>query len=397
LHVLHVHDRLSWQGGADIHLLALLAQASGELRCSLAVGRIEAGPRLPRDVSLHRLRGLGGRVQEGVKAARRLVALAARLRPDLLHLHNIVQPEVLSAACALGPVVATVQDHRSFCPGRGKLLPTDLPCLRPLSARCASCFEDPEYAAWITALTRRRLQALGGCARLVTLSPYMADELQAAGLCASRLRVVPPFPWFAPAQDRSALATPRPPWILAAGRLVRAKGFHLLLQAYARSRCQLPLLIAGEGPARRELQAQARELGLAGDDERRAQFLGWVPHSALRALYNGARLAVLPSLWQEPFGITGLEALAAGVPVAAFDCGGISSWLAQERGWLLPHGDTEALAGALEAAMDESEAAARGARGAAWVAARYEPALLMQRLREVYREALRGPRAARME
>lgn len=386
MHILHIHDRLSARGGADIHLLAVAARQAQRQRVTLAVGRVERGLEPPQGVDLVRIPGLGGRMRQGSTARDRLAALVAELRPDLLHLHNVLQPEVMAWVAGQGPAVATVQDHRSFCPGRGRVLPDGTPCgVRPGAAACAPCFDDADYLAMITSVTQRRAQALTGFSRVVVLSHYMAGELATAGLEPAGLRVIPPFPWSPGPPQPPPPELPRVPVALAAGRLVWAKGFHLLLEAWARVRPPLPLLLVGEGPARPDLEAQAADLGLGPDDLR---FTGWLPRPQVEGLLGQARVALMPSLWAEPFGIWGLEAQARGVPVIAFDVGGVPDWLRPEHGWPVPAADVHALARAITEAADPAEAHRRGERAARFVAEGFDPRDLMARLDHCYQQAL---------
>src|SRR5690606_14974274 len=91
------------------------------------------------------------------------------------------------------------------------------------------------------------------------------------------------------------------------------------------------------------------------------------------AIYRRARALLMPSRWQEPFGIAGIEALAHGVPVVAYDSGGIADW--HPGGDLLvPWGDIDALASALRRAITLPPTPLR----------RHDPAELMQALARVY-------------
>jgi glycosyltransferase involved in cell wall biosynthesis len=386
MHIVHIHDRLSVRGGADIHLLAVAAQQALRRRVTVVVGRVERGLCPPPGVELLRIRGLGGRAREASAARDRLAASMATLEPDLLHLHNVLQPEVMSWVADQDPAVATVQDHRSFCPGRGRVLPDGAPCTLPPSVEtCARCLDEPTYTTMITTLTQRRARALTGFSRVVVLSSYMAGELASAGLEPARLRVIPPFPWSPGPPQPPPPDLPPGPFAIAAGRLVWAKGFHLLLEAWARVRPPLPLLLVGEGPARRALEIQALALGLGPDE---VHFTGWLPRPRVEGLLGSAQVALMPSLWAEPFGIAGLEAQAQGVPVIAFDVGGVASWLQPEHGWLVPAGSVDALVQAIGAASDPLVARRRGLRAAHFVAEHFDPEVLMDRLDATYREAL---------
>jgi glycosyltransferase involved in cell wall biosynthesis len=393
MHVLHLNDRLSILGGADLHLLSLIATGAKGLRNSLAVGREDGSAAAFRpNVSLIRIPGLGGRPKEAASAVRRLRQVVAQVRPDVIHLHNVLQPEVMREAAALGlPCVATVQDHRSFCPGRGLLDREGHLCPGPTSTeRCLACvpwddegFEGLSYARRLLDLTRARLDALSCYKRLVVLSTAMARHLALAGLPTDRIRVIRPFPFGLDAEAPvPGVLSGVSGWILAAGRLVDAKGFHVLFQAWRQAGIALPLVVAGDGPARRRLE------DLAGDELGRRVFLpGWIPHPAIGALLARARVFVLPSLWDEPFGIAGLEALWAGVPVVASSVGGVPEWLDDQTGWLVPPGDVDRLGNALAAAI-QAPGSRRGFLGRERIRENHVPAALMEQLVRTYRESM---------
>jgi glycosyltransferase involved in cell wall biosynthesis len=182
----------------------------------------------------------------------------------------------------------------------------------------------------------------------------MKDELSAVGVPAERVAVVPPF---VHGLDAGAEAD-GPPCVLFAGRLTAAKGVREAVEAWRGSGLGLPLVLAGTGPLRAELEAAGLTV------------LGWVPHAALAALYRGARALVMASRWQEPFGIVGLEATTMGTPVAAWCSGGVAEWHSG-GGLLAPWGYVDALARAVrEAALGPRAVAPDG----------FEPGDLMQRL-----------------
>lgn len=323
--ILHLADRASDRGGAYWHLhgvLAGLAARGHEQR--LAAGEVAPGWDAP--CPTERLAGLADR--RAVPVA--LDAALSAFRPELLHVHSVVNPLVLEWAARRGALV-TVQDHRPFCPGRGKLTRAGEVCTDRLSReRCAACFEDAAYFEEVHALTERRLAALCG-ARVIVLSRYMKRELLAAGLDASRVSVIPPF---VHGLDLGA-APDGPPCVAFVGRLAEAKGPREALRAWRESGLELPLLFAGTGPLRAELE------------EAGAAVLGWLGRPALSRLYRRAQALLMPARWQEPFGIVGLEALACGVPVAAWDSGGIAEW--HPGPGLVRWGDVPALAAALRA------------------------------------------------
>ncbi|MFN3389621.1 MAG: glycosyltransferase [Allosphingosinicella sp.] len=179
------------------------------------------------------------------------------------------------------------------------------------------------------------------------------------------------------------------PRIVAAGRLVEAKGHDLLIDAAAGlGGVEFDLVIHGEGPLRPALERRIAERGLEG----RVTLAG---HAAdLPARLRGADLCVLPSR-REGFGNVIVEAMAAGVPVLAAACSGPAGLIEDGRnGFLVPPGDAAALGAAMAALLADPARRASVVEAGRRTARRYEiPAAT--RLFERAVEALAGkePRA----
>ncbi len=78
--------------------------------------------------------------------------------------------------------------------------------------------------------------------------------------------------------------------------------------------------------------------------EKRIQYgiesVGWIPHNQMSEFYHRADICVIPSLWEEPFGIAALEAMAAGVPVIAIAVGGLKQIIKHKKtGFLISPGN----------------------------------------------------------
>jgi glycosyltransferase involved in cell wall biosynthesis len=164
----------------------------------------------------------------------------------------------------------------------------------------------------------------------------MRNCLAANGFASESIEVLPYY-------CRSAAgAEPEGKYVLFAGRVIRQKGIPELLAAAAHFPEGVGLLVAGEGEYSGEARALAERSGLGG----RVRFLGRLSPEELGARYAGCLVVAVPSTWGEPFGIIGIEAMANGKPVVAFDVGGIGEWLKDGRnGFLVPRGDAMALAG----------------------------------------------------
>jgi glycosyltransferase involved in cell wall biosynthesis len=367
--VLHVSDRLSCRGGAHRYLLGVIAaqaaaQPGDELR--LAVGRDDGQTDCACPVAL--VPGLDARVRDAAPVGP-LGALAQAFRPDVVHLHTVVNPAVLHWARDR-PAVVTVQDHRYFCPTRGKWTLDGRVCRAPLArATCAGCFEDRAYFEAIHALTEERLAALRGL-RVTVLSRYMRRELLDAGVAGARVSVAPPF---VHGLDPQA-APDGPPCVLFVGRLAEAKGVRDAVAAWRRAAVAPPLVFAGTGPLRAALEHDGFDV------------LGWLPASRLASAYRRAVAVLLPSRWQEPFGLAGLEALTLGTPVVAWDSGGVREW--HPGAGLVAWGDVDALARALRAAVEERAPAPAPRPG-------FDRATALRRLAEAYTDARAGRHAGR--
>jgi glycosyltransferase involved in cell wall biosynthesis len=335
MRILHLADRLTDRGGAYTWMLGVVEGLRESHEQRFVVGE---DPRELRPGCAVVVRpGLESRVAQAVQ----LDDVVAEFRPDVIHVHNVVNPWVLEWASARRGALLTVQDHRFFCPTRGKWTLGGEVCRRPVSREaCATCFEDQAYFEEVLGLTERRLAAVRKL-RVSVLSRYMREELVAAGVPAVQLQVVPPFVY---RLDPEAAAD-GPACVLFVGRLVEAKGVREAVKAWRRSGVNLPLVLAGTGPLRAELEAQAA----AEKDGPPIEVLGWVERGRLSALYQRARAVLFPSRWQEPFGIVGIEALSFGVPVVAWESGGVGEW--HPGPGLVRWGDTPALARALTKAV----------------------------------------------
>jgi len=365
MQLLFLADRLSTRGGADLHLLEVMASAlRAGADVTVGVGRVDDDARVPDGVVVERVRGLGSAVATGSG----LGALAALADvSDVVHLQNVMNPEAIARAVVPGRTLATVQDHRILCPGPGRTLPDGRRCEHPMGPRrCAECLDDATYRSRMLELTAARAHALRG-ARLVVLSRYMASELADLG---RRCDVVPP--WVTPGPARSQAGDT----VLLAGRLVAHKQPEAAVAAWRAAGRPLPLRIAGDGPA-----------DVRADD---IVTLGWIDHERLVTELRRARMLLFPARWQEPFGITGVEALAQATPVVVSDVGGTRDWSVCGCLRIAP-GDVEAMSAAIRTLVDDpARALELGRRGQREVARRFARDALEPRLWRLWERAAAG-------
>jgi len=162
-----------------------------------------------------------------------------------------------------------------------------------------------------------------------------------------------------PAEARAA-----GPWrwrLLSVGRLDERKGVHLAIEALRDlpPEATLDVLGRGDAPYRARLEALARDLGVA----ERVRF-GVVPRSELRARYRDADVVVFPTLWDEPFGLVPVEAMACGTPVVATATGGSAEFLIDGVNNLrVSAGDASALAAGIKRVAADATLRSRLAEG----------------------------------
>lgn len=323
--LLNWQDRLNPQaGGAEAHLHEIFGRLVGR-GCSvtlLASGWDGSAPREMVDgLDVHRV---GTRYSYGVAA------------PGYYRRHLAERPfDLVVEALNKVPVFSPL-----WCRVPGVLLVHHL-------FGTTAFREAPLPLAAMTWLLERPLARVyrGRPAQAISIST--ADDLVQRGLKRDDIEVIYPgvdLDFFTPDP-----AEPRfdEPTLLYLGRLKRYKGIDQIVRALRRLRDRgVParLLIAGRGEWEGRLRALAAEVGVAD----RVRFLGFVTDQEKRSLFRRAWANVFPSP-KEGWGITNLEAAACGTATIASDAPGLRESVRDGvSGLLVPHGDVEALASAME-------------------------------------------------
>ncbi len=271
-------------------------------------------------------------------------------------IHKILPLEIMTKLHARfgRRLVFMVHDHDLYCPRRHYYTPF---CRK-------NCHES--YSPWRCTLcgmaSRRCNGVLGGGAVLelvkkmhtAVLSDFMRGNLLKNGFAPESIhKLTPVCEAGLPRGDFMPSGVLR---LLFLGQLIRGKGCDLLLEAL-RLIPHVPwsLTVAGDGKDRCMLESMVKNYGMTG----RVKFAGW--SDSPEKFFRHTDLAVFPSRWQEPFGLSGLEALAHGVPVAGFSAGGTGEWLIDGvTGFALPEGDVRSLAEAIRTCRASELAAMSG-------------------------------------
>jgi glycosyltransferase involved in cell wall biosynthesis len=379
--VLFVTPRWARDGGVGAHVVASAkALASRGVHVQVLTQRIEADADTD-GVTLCQSEEL---FNSHMSMQQRL-GQALSCEPDVIHLHQVDEPEIARALHESAPLVISAHGYTActsgvyyFRPGEECVRGHGPGCIPNLAFRGCAHTHYPKTLPVKYRSATRGLAALRVAELAVSYSSSVDRHLAANGI--ARRIVVPYFPTMAPRPAAEGDAGRR---VVFAGRIVRPKGVDVLIRA-ARD-VDAEFVICGDGRQLEDMRGLADELGV----KERVCFRGWLDAEVLAEELAKASIVVVPSLWPEPFGLVGIEALAAGRPAVASSTGGIVDWLEDGvSGLCVPPGDAARLADALNELLDDPERRrAMGAAGKRAVAARFSTETHLQALLEGYSAA----------
>jgi glycosyltransferase involved in cell wall biosynthesis len=255
--------------------------------------------------------------------------VAQKKRATVIHAHWVIPGGVIGAlAAGRRRLVISLHGSDVFVAERHGLLRFAARRVFERAARVTACSDD----------LRTRAIALGASADTIETVPYGVDSARFAPSPEARVRV------------RQALGIGERPFVFTAGRLVRKKGFDVLIRAVARLGAtvqDVEVAVAGEGDLRDELQSLAAASG------GRVRLLGNRTQDEIASLCAAADVIAVPSVHDQAGNVDGLpnfalEALASGTPVVATRVGGLPQAVRHaETGLLVVERDEAALADAM--------------------------------------------------
>jgi len=286
----------------------------------------------------------------------------AEFQPDVALAENVMDYGVVEALRGAPRFVYHIHDHRPFCPNGDRVFPrTGRNCTLPLGNACAvhalldGCAYGPRRRTLELIRRREKLRdAIAAADSVIVASRYVAERAISNGIDAGRIgTIVNPLPDEAYSES---VELPENRVVVFVGRIVPQKGLASLVRALGHIEPpRRPLLrVFGDGSDRDNVVRIARELQVELD------LRGVTGAHEVRAGIDSGRLVAMPSLWAEPFGIAGTEALARGRPVVAYDAGGVEAWLRDgENGVAVRAGDERALGHAIADLLDDPQRCAR--------------------------------------
>jgi glycosyltransferase involved in cell wall biosynthesis len=396
-------------GGEERHvrnLGAALAQRGHDVSVGTLMHAGSPETEMDGAVRVHRLRGTLQRLSglhtdserrhappfPDPELALALKRLVAQERPDIVHAHNWIYASFLPVKALSGArLVVTLHDYGLVCAKKNFMHLGTHVCSGPALVKCLPCAAGHYGAVKATATTfgnwassfaarhvvdrfipvshavARHTGLTRGGATYEVIPNFVPDDVEALGL-----------------EDLCLRELPGDGFILFVGDMMRLKGVDVLLRAYAGLERAPPLVLIGRRVADTPTEFPPNVY----------VFSTW-PHSAIMHAWRRSLFGVLPSVGPEACATVIMEAMASGKAVVATDIGGMPDLVDPgETGLLVPPGDAQALAHAMQRLLKDRALLARLEATSLATVGRLKAGAVVTRIEQVYREVLR-PAASR--
>lgn len=328
---------------------------------------------------------------DSVRTRREIAEIIRRERPDVAYVHNafpLISSSLYRTLYDHGvPCVQFVHDFRFLCPNG--LFHTN----GGICERCKTgsffnavrhrCYRDSYAASFVAAsvmTAARRSRVLDFVPVFVCPTVFSRQKLVEGGLPANKIRIKPHF------VDASGV-TPRftpGDYVLYLGRLSPEKGVLGLVEALAEDR-SIRLKIAGAGPLEAQLRAILREKRIS-----HIELVGFKGGAEKWDILRNSSCVVLPSECYETFGLSALEAYAAGKPVIASRLGALPFVVEDGKsGLLFEAGNRAELRAKIRDLLAHPlEIERMGRYGRKLVDTKYQPSASYRRLADIFASAM---------
>jgi glycosyltransferase involved in cell wall biosynthesis len=328
-------------------------------------------------------------------------------QPDIVHAHNwLVRSFLPLKMWNKTRLIISLHDYSLVC-AKQALMYHDTPCSGPGFAKCIGCAAS-HYGSIRGIPTVLSNQIMGRIERgaadmFLAVSQAVAEN---NGLVGSNqpFQVIPNFidrnigdDTHMSQEDTSAYLAQLPDegYILYVGAFLKEKGVEVVLNAYTGlvdhissttdqdARKIPPLVLIG-------YQTAGWQVPIIDNDSTHKIFVfkDW-PHSAVIETWKRCSMALIPSIWSEPFGIVALEAMSMGKPIIASRIGGLSDIVVdKETGFLLPPGDEQALQEAIQHLLDNPEQRERMGKMGKHRVQSFQTETVVPRIEQAYRDVI---------
>ena len=319
-------------------------------------------------------------------------ATLREFQPDLVHVHNLlplISPVVLREAKAAGcAVVMTCHNYRLGCP-----IATHI----HRGSACHRCLNGREYQCFINNCRDNGMESLAYAMRsmairwqghyhnhidhYIAISHWIKHYLtESVGLRGDSVSVV----------HNVSEVNADPDWqttgdsIVFAGRLSEEKGIEVVLEL-ARNLPHIPFKVAGDGPMMAQLSQEVPD---------NMVLLGQLEQREVLPLFHDARIVLVPSLNDEPFGLVAIEAMGQGTPVLLSNTGAFPELIQEgEHGYLVnPHSQKELMEQVQDLWNDPERCVQLGKRAHAHALKNFNAGRYYDELMGAYENALRTTR-----
>lgn len=323
------------------------------------------------------------------EARHKIQELIQKEKPEIAHIHNIyhqISPSILGVLKEYKiPIVMTVHDYKLICPNyklfnRGKICEK---CKKRKYYQCIlnKCVKDSYLASALNTGEVYFHKIFRFYEKYVDVficpSQFMKDKLASWGLPGQKLTVLPHFIQPAP----KSLSFPEKNYVLFFGRLSSEKGLDLLISV-AQKLPHIPFKIVGEGEEKERLAAYTKRNEITN-----VKFLGYKHQNQLKKIILASRFVVVPSRWQEVFGLIVLESFNLGKAVIASRKGGIPELVRErETGFLFQN--EEELKEKIEYLYHHPDLAKKMGKKVKAQIRKYSPHIYYQKLTKIYKNLL---------
>lgn len=311
---------------------------------------------------------------------------------DLLHVQNffpLLSPAVHYAAQAAGvPSVQALRNYRIICP-KAQLFRNGTDCTRcikktlPWDAILHRCYKESRMASAVVSSMLTVHNCLGTWQKhisaYIAVSDFVKNKHIDGGISPdiiyTKPNVIIPAATTLDSRNRQ---------IAYIGRLSPEKGVATLIEAWLKADTDGKLIIAGNGP-------DLERLHFLSKDHPSILFVGQVASPKVLEIMATSLAVIIPSIWDEPFGRTVIEAFSVGTPVIGSQKGGIAEIIQHgESGLLFPAGSVDLLAKHIKNIFENQDVVVGLRRGAAErFQTHYAPTSVLHQTEEIYRDVIK--------
>jgi glycosyltransferase involved in cell wall biosynthesis len=279
----------------------------------------------------------------------KLRGILSYYNPDVIYIHLLSNLSILAFIIKSGiPVIRMFHEYSSLCLRKSREYLPGKRCKRALGWGCffwGCIFGNPRPGSFLPRYSSLRVKlkelALYRKVNLsVVASKYMASVLIKNDFQKNKIAIIPYFTninkefIYSQTSIQSETVLFKASFqrtLLFSGQVIKPKGLQLLVSALPLIDPKYHLVVVGDGDYMGVIKELANKLNLKD----RIKFKGWVRHEEIYMTYLEADIVIVPSIWDEPFGLVGIEAMICGKPVISFHVGGVSEWLYHELNGLI--------------------------------------------------------------